>query len=383
MKKHILIFLLSLFIRKKKDKLIVLYFNGEKFVFNTRIFFQYLLKNSDYEIKYIINNEDKRKELEKIYGDRFLSLNNLKELILVLKARAWIVDGGFPLKTPFGHKDRILINFWHGSPIKHIGLDGYKGLSRLRVWLQLKMVAKHYNAFFIISEKFREIMKKAFLLTDDKIKLLGQPRNDLLYRKNDGRKIIRKLYGNTVEFNKIVLYAPTYRGEFNGKLEKTKYFPFRDFDKQDFEYFLEENKILFFVRNHHLDEIEIEETERIKFLGNDKIEDISEILNIFDLLISDYSGMIFDYLHTQKPMLFLPYDLEEYIKNTGLYFDYSKVSPGPKPQNYNEFKEDIYRLLTDEDYYRDKREEMTIYFSQVGDGNCKRAFDFLEGELKK
>ncbi|MBC2852531.1 CDP-glycerol glycerophosphotransferase family protein [Cetobacterium sp. 2G large] len=380
---QLLAILLSLFIRKKEEKLIVLYFDGEKFLFNTRIFFKYLINVSKYDVKYIINDRKKREDLEKKYGKKFLSMDNLKEIKKILKAKAWLVDGGFPIKTPFNHKDRVLINFWHGSPIKHIGLDGYSGINKMRVWLQLKMFSSRYNGFFIISPRVKEIFKKTFLLEEDKIKLLGQPRNDLLFKKNDRKIILEKLYLNLPEYKKVILYAPTYRGNYGGKIIETKYFPFEDFDKENFELFLKENKILFLVRNHHLDRIKFDETEQIKLLGNEKVEDISEILNIFDILISDYSGMVFDYLQLKKPMLFLPYDLKEYEKNTGIYFNYEKVSPGPKPKNYFEFKNEINKLLNNKKYYLKERREMENYFNQIGDGNCKRAFDFLEKELKK
>lgn len=384
MKEQIIGILLSIFIRKKNKNLIILSFDRNKFLFNTRVFFEYILQRKDHnlDVKYIINNKNKKKILEKKYGKHFISTRNIGDIILILRAKAWLVDGGFPIKTPFGHKDRLLINFWHGTPIKYIGLDGHKGLDKIRVWLQLKMVSKYYNAFFIISERVREIIEKTFLINKNKIKLLGQPRNDLIFLKNDRKKIIEKLFTNIPIYKKVILYAPTYR-DVNLMGKRTQFFPFIDFEKKDFEEFLSNNNILFCIRNHHLDTLDFKETKHVKFLNNTKIENISEILNIFDLLITDYSGIIYDYLFLERPMLFLPYDLEDYKNKVGLYFEYDITAPGPKPTTYLEFKKDIKKLLNENDYYLKERKNMSNYFKQIGQGNCERAYEYLLRELEK
>ena len=53
---------------------------------------------------------------------------------------------------------------------------------------------------------------------------------------------------------------------------------------------------------------------RVVYLGNEQMEDIMEILNIFDLLITDYSSIYIDYLILNRPMIFLPYDKEKYLQ---------------------------------------------------------------------
>ena len=128
---YFLSFFIPLFTWKKDYKLVILRYDSNNFMFNTKVFFEYLLKNSDLNVKYIINDDKKRNELTKEYGDHFITLKSFKDMIYVAKAGTWITDGGFPLKTPFGHKNRILINLWHGMPFKYIGIKGYKGLSKL------------------------------------------------------------------------------------------------------------------------------------------------------------------------------------------------------------------------------------------------------------
>jgi len=377
-------FWLPLFVRKKDYNLVVLRFDSEIFMFNTKVFFKYLLENSDLNVKYIINDDNLREKLIKQYGNHFITQKTIKDIIYITKAGSWITDGGFPLKTPFGHKNRVLINLWHGMPIKYIGIKGYKGLSKIRIWLQLKMYSKHYNAFCVTSKLFSPIIKESFLIPEDKIKILGQPRNDLLFIENDKELILNSLYANLPEYKKIMLYAPTYRNSSygNAKLEPTKFFPFDDFNLEKLEVFLEKEKFIIFIRAHHLDNIHFKETDRIRFLNSDKIIEISEILNIFDMLISDYSGMIFDYLLLDKPLLLLPYDLDIYNQEVGMYWNYNDVSPAPKIDNMMVFMNKIIKLLNDSNYFKSERQQLKNDTYTVNN-ETKKIFYFLKEEIKK
>ena len=376
-------FFAPFFIRTKDYNLIVLRFDGYKFMFNTKVFFKYLLEHSDYDVKYIINDDQLRQQLKEKYGDHFITQKSFRDIDFISRAGTWITDGGFPLKTPFGHKNRVLINLWHGMPIKYIGLKGYSGLSKLRMLLQLKMYSKDYNAFCVTSKNFIPAIEESFFLPKAKIKVLGQPRNDLLFTKNDKETILSRLYSDLPDFSKAILYAPTYRSANYGshQLEPTRFFPFDDLDMEQIEIFLEKQESIIFIRSHHLDTIDFSETKRIRFLNNDKVEDISEILNIFDLLVSDYSGMIYDYLLTENPMLFLPYDYDIYRESAGMYFDYDFVAPGPKPTDQKSFLAELGKLLNDHEYYSKERETLLNFAFDVVRDNSKRIYDFIQKEI--
>ena len=53
--------------------------------------------------------------------------------------------------------------------------------------------------------------------------------------------------------------------------------------------------------------------------------DVFEILPYVDILISDYSGMFFDFSHYNKPMICFAHDYEDYILKRGLYCDLKKT----------------------------------------------------------
>ncbi|KJG60435.1 hypothetical protein UA42_15725 [Photobacterium kishitanii] len=107
-----------------------------------------------------------------------------------------------------------------------------------------------------------------------------------------------------------------------------------------------------------------------------------DVINQFDLVITDYSSIYFDFLILNKPVLFLPYDLDEYINNVGLNFKFDEVTPGPKPKDQIEFITELDKLLFDSNYYNEERIEVNNYFNQVSSGNCKRIYNFIEKELR-
>ena len=76
--------------------------------------------------------------------------------------------------------------------------------------------------------------------------------------------------------------------------------------------------------------------DSVPIVGEDFVYDVSlypEIMELFlitDVLITDYSSMMFDFANTGRPMLFFTYDLEGYRDNLrGFYFDFEETAPGP------------------------------------------------------
>ena len=58
--------------------------------------------------------------------------------------------------------------------------------------------------------------------------------------------------------------------------------------------------------------------------------DIGDLLLVTDVLITDYSSVMFDFAPTGRPMLFFTYDLEQYRDQIrGFYFDFEAQAPGP------------------------------------------------------
>ena len=363
---------------------ILLSSNTQDFTHNTKYMFEYLLKNTNYELKYIINDNTKRKKLNEKYPNSFISIKEKSGKQYMKDADVWLLDGGMPTKNPFYMTNKIIVNYWHGVPIKQIGINGYSGLNWLRMFLQLKLFSNFVTAYITTSENIIDVMAQSFMLPKDKIKVLGQPRNNYLQDEVSKDKII-KFYGDIDINSRFVLYAPTWRkSKYGHSFDSTvKYFPFDDFDMQKLEEYLQTNNITIFLRPHPLEKINIKQSKYIKIFDNSKTENINEYLNLFDLLIADYSGIYVDFLLLDKPILFLPYDEEEYISIKGFNFNYSDISPSPKPNNFKEFQDELLNLLDDKNYFREERLRVNDFFNDVKEDTLRLNLEFIKSELKK
>ncbi|MEI5907581.1 CDP-glycerol glycerophosphotransferase family protein [Bacillus spongiae] len=59
-------------------------------------------------------------------------------------------------------------------------------------------------------------------------------------------------------------------------------------------------------------------------------EDIRELYLISNLLVTDYSSVLFDYVNLKRPMIFYAYDIDRYQnKLRGFYFDFENKAQGP------------------------------------------------------
>jgi CDP-glycerol glycerophosphotransferase len=92
-------------------------------------------------------------------------------------------------------------------------------------------------------------------------------------------------------------------------------------------------------------------SEYIQFLES-KIE-LNEIIQDYSIVISDFSGLYIDYLLTNRPIIFAPFDYEKYItKDRELYYNYNKVTLGPKCKNWDEVLEWIIKFKANPKLYK-------------------------------
>ena len=213
-----------------------------------------------------------------------------------------------------------------------------------------------------------KIFKRAFWY-DGEIFESGTPRCDMLFKRDN--VLINNLKNRLgiSPTTKLLLYAPTFRK--NNSLEAY------DIDFNRLKTTLEKNenwKIL--IRLHpHLQNLSKELVEKYDdVIDVTNYDDIQELLLISDLLISDYSSLMFDFAITEKPCIIYASDLNDYLANDrNLYFDITKL-PFPLCQT----NEELNRTIS-EFNYKKYTEAMKSFNSEVGsfeDGQaCKRVYN--------
>ena len=328
--------------------------------YNSRYLFEYVKENlPEITPLFVINDSELRNSLSSKYGKQyFIETESIQGIRQALSAGVWFTSAGLPAYGIGLHKKRLIINLWHGVPLKKIALLDPNLKKAARIYFK-KIFSENYTCILTTSHELIPLMARSFAVSEDKIKVWGQPRNDGLFQKNDCREILGQLFPDLPEYTKTVLYAPTFRDYGQVQL-----FPFKDFDQEQLEAFLEEKNMLLFIRTHVAEQGSAAPYlgKRIRFLGNEQAEDVTGILNVFDCLITDYSSIYIDYLLTDKPMIFLPYDRQQYLDGRGMNFDYDDVTPGPKPETFNDFLD---ALSPKEDFWKSERTRVNRLFNEI------------------
>jgi CDP-glycerol glycerophosphotransferase len=374
--------LVGIFVPKNKKRIILTSTRNEFYNFNSRYLFEYFIENyPDYEVKYVINDEQKREELNNKFGaehDYFIETETLKGMWYALRAKTWCISA---LETPVGGVflkfNRIVLHLGHGAYFRSALF-----IENTLPWhkrLYYHLIKNNFSHHLITSDDIAKVAPKMFGCKEEQIAILGEPMNDRIFNPNE--KLFKSIFKENILEAKNILYAPTWRQDGSLKL-----FPFDDMDWDDFVAYLEANNINIFLRMHPSYEEDLtfytNKTDNLKIMDSKAVEDVNEVIALFDMVITDYSSVYAGYLLLHKPLLFLSYDLEEYAKKTGFVVPYEKATAGPKPKTMASFKEEILKLLGNSDYYLEERKEASVLFNGSNkENNSKQVAEFIVNKL--
>jgi len=220
----------------------------------------------------------------------------------------------------------------------------------------------------------KRIFSHAFRLNQDKINITGYPRNDILLKKNTldhDKKRKEKKSG---------IYMPTFRGDVG---DSPNYYLKYGFNIKTINEFLKERNICLHFKLHPVNNHCIEFSREFDYVKLLKIDDIYSILQNIDFLVTDYSSIYFDFLLLDKPIIFAPFDKEDYIKNDReLYYNYEDVTPGPKAKNWSELLGCIEEAVNYPEKYSHQRQEIRNQFHKYIDGNSsKRVYEAIHNMI--
>lgn len=210
-----------------------------------------------------------------------------------------VVDGNSFVHATINKKESVkVIQVWHATgAIKKFGSD----VDNRRYQI------KPYDGLIVSSNYFQEIFAKALATPLEQTKVLGIMKTDYLFDDNyllDQEMKFYQKYPNLID-KKIVLYAPTFRGTGIDDMN------FDANDIKELEQMLGQDYQLI-VRLHPL-----VKTKAQDFMMCDEM-DLYTMLYVSDVVISDYSALVYDASILQKQIILYLYDLQEYIKNRGL-----------------------------------------------------------------
>ena len=248
------------------------------------------------------------------------------------KAKYIFTDSGIRPKY-VKREGQIFVNTWHGTPLKLMGKYNIAEEHRLGN-VQHPLLSSDYLLY--PNEYMMDKMLDSYMIEKiypGKILLEGYPRNSAFFNESHDLK-------NALNLNdkEIFVYMPTFRGILMDRNNEGQ--------KNDVEYYLSEidanlndNQILF-AKLHVLNESEIDFSKFNHIEPFPEGYEIYDVVNLADVLITDYSSVFFDFANTGRKIILFNYDEEDYQSYRGFYFPLSDL-PFPKVTTIDELIKEL------------------------------------------
>jgi CDP-ribitol ribitolphosphotransferase len=189
-------------------------------------------------------------------------------------------------------------------------------------------VHKNYTYAVVGSHNDVPFYAEAFGIREDQVRATGLPRMDVFIdsiRDGGSRETLLQEFPEA-RGRRVILYAPTFRG--NGA--KGAYFDESQMDWPAIHAACVAKDAVFIVRLHPFVPLPpaIPDGCRDRIIDGTGRGDPNELLPGVDVLITDYSSIVYEYSLLRRPMLFYAYDLDDYIASRDFYVRYEDFVPG-------------------------------------------------------
>ena len=300
---------------------------------NARPIFEALKNNPDvvkivlYRREYRPKLAGKQVRLIKLYS--FFGLYWLFRSKVVFVRHCVIQDIGFPISN----RKRLVVNLWHGSPLKKMGIQAMPNSIT---------GCDSMGAIISSSVKDSQILISSFVYANsENTWVTGLPRNDLLFTpecdlwqeaRGELDKIRSRLAGR-----KLVLFAPTFRAAWEKWADEKGFYKFSDEQLSTLASIVRQSGAVIGVRTHLREaRYVLKAFEGLEVIVLNDIIETGLVLKMTDVLISDYSSMIVDYLLTHRPVLSFAFDYEIYREGKGFLYDLESAFPSPLCLTFDE-----------------------------------------------
>ncbi|WP_326635689.1 bifunctional glycosyltransferase family 2 protein/CDP-glycerol:glycerophosphate glycerophosphotransferase [Streptosporangium sp. NBC_01755] len=223
-------------------------------------------------------------------------------------------------------KSTRYLQTWHGQVFKKMGLDEPRHRTQPSLARKYAEAVARWDVLLTPGHDFRRDFAEASGFEGELLHA-GYPRTDVLVRhaepaQRERARRVREFF-EIPAGKRVILYAPTYRdgGRFSGE-------SFR-IDLPALAAVLPPDWVIL-VRAHPYDRFTV--PDPLGWLARDASEypEVNDLMLASDVLVTDYSSIMFDYACLGRPILYYVDDHERYASaQRGVCFDLAEVAPGP------------------------------------------------------
>ena len=267
---------------------------------------------------------------------------------------------------------QVYLQTWHGTPLKRLGRQIPNNNLTKSYLDTMDREAAAWDYLISPNPFCTEVFPQAFGYSG-RILETGYPRNDRLSTSSGAdRQRIRESIGVANPATIVVMYAPTWRDYKRSATGNWESVTFMDKDIELPEGFQ------MIYRGHTNTHAAHKAEVAGRAIDVTKYPDVTELYLAADVLITDFSSVMFDYTVTGKPIMFLAPDLERYRAERGFYFDFENEAPGPILKTDQEVLVALTKLETISSEYHAKYRAWQQKFNSLEDGHAaKRVVDIV------
>lgn len=284
-------------------------------------------------------------------------------------------------------EDQLLVNLWHGSGVK--AHDYYDHNMNPRQVIKLKKYFEMVDLMCVhsLDDRFKLSAQLHFDLR--KMYVTGQPRLDYV-KDSDGKEKLKQIYGDKLEkYQKLIFFVPSFRANMSshaGKIYSDNIFRLDGFNNGLLDEFLVKNNAAIVYKLHPIEQTSFSgrefamsehcyEMTETMLMENDIRYD--EVLNAFDVMISDYSSIVYDYLLLNRPVVYLLPDFDEYKNAKGFVFNnIDTFMPGEKAYTFEALLMALGNAFLEPKRYENERANVLAYRFDYTDGkSAERCFN--------
>ena len=309
--------------------------------------------------------------LKKSLKDRYGFFERFSLIKAIATSKYIFLDDFYPMIYALKlRKGTELIQLWHAmGAYKRVG---YARGSKDGAPVKHSLTHKNYTGAIVSSEAIRKDYAEAFGISIDKIRALGIPRTDIFFDKKYKDVILKRYHKKypMLKNKKVIMFAPTFRGA--GQKSAHYDFEWMDFDRLKKEYkkdYVCIIKLHPFIKNRP--DYNFENDDFYIDLTNER--EINDLLFLTDILITDYSSVIFEYSFFKKPVIFYVPDLDQYKDSRDFFYDLDKYTYGDVVEDFDSLLKSIKLTKVD----KKKLKEFNDFFCSSCDGkSTKRVVDY-------